>query len=673
MKYFIWFLLILWILTITDIVAEELPATDLKVISSEEIQNAGITRIADILFLVDGWNLSTIDGYTWQVSANNLSSYQAQNWIVMLDGQRFELNSFDCKILNFLPVTIQQIDYVEIICTPGIHNGEFTEKGLIHFHTKKTQPNFLIQVFQMGGNVTGEPGPYEGTEYGTPDLQRIGRDASYSFDYGLKNWYFRTYFIRHFHPFQDIAMIKRNTKILEDPPGNGSRENRHLKLWFEDTDRPKMIRNSLSLRLGNKSIDNELQVDYSYSYRYFLFFKPIGREIPVNDIYTRIGLSGNLFKNKNILYRFQYFYKELEKHPNSLDFDFNWKSHNFSGLLEKKSKSLLFESRYGIEYSKFLLDTKYHLGKNYFDMAKLYGKVVYDLSEKVYQNLDGMICYSNDKTALKGSISNYWKINSSHSLNAVLSYSQRLFEEDNSLWFWIDRGYNILQEYDVDYTIYGKIEKSDQLTFDLTWNTELGNYLLIKLAGSYRNFNDLYIERQDFELNSQDYSFSAPVKIYTGQNGNVLGQQIIFNYRIIPQIEQFLSYNHQVVVAGDKVFREVWENIPEHKAVYKVTFTPELNFSLWARLTYLSSSYWIDYQGIDGQTYYSSSEINEEYHSTIDSSVILDFQIQKWFWERRLKASLLLRNVGNQELKYHPIGASFDLTYYFLLELYLKF
>ncbi|MCK4653686.1 MAG: hypothetical protein KAU01_04505 [Candidatus Cloacimonetes bacterium] len=648
---------------------------DKKVITSEEIQHAGITRIADILLLIDNWNLSTIDGYTWLANANNLSSYQGQNWIVILDGQKFDLNSFDVKILNFLPVTIDQIDFVEIINTPKIYKSEFTEKGIIHFHTKRPEKGFSLQVYQMGGNITGEPGPYEGSEFSTPDIQRIGRDASYSFDYKLNNWYFRTYFIRHFHPFQDIAMIKRNTKILEDPPGNGSRENRHLKLWFEDTDRPKMLRNSLSLRVGkeNKTRINELQIDYSYSYRYFLFFKPIGREIPVNDFYTRIGISGNPFISDNLTYRFQYFLKELEKHPNALDFDFKWRSHNFQGIMEKSFMNSFFNGKIGIGYDRFILDTEYHLEKDYFDMYRLYNEIKFNVSKKIYQNLNGMLLYSNNKTALKGSIINFWEINSLHSLNTVLSYSQRLFEEDNSLWFWTEKGYNILEEYNVEYTVSKNIDKSSQLTFDIIWKTAIKNRFIIKLNSVYRNFYDTYIERQSFEFNPQDGSFSSPLHIYAGQNGQVLGQQLTLTYWIKPQIKQSFYYSYQFEVGEDEIFKETWKSIPKHKAIYKITYSPDLNFSIWAKLSYLSSTFWIDYKDIDGQTYYSSNEINEKYYSTVESTLILDLQIQKWFWQRRLSASLLLRNVGDQDFRYHPIGASFGLTYYIQLRLFLNF
>ena len=77
-----------------------------KVITAEMIQAAGLLKIGDILRLAEEWNVNSTDGYTWRASVNGLSSFQGQSWIVMLDGQRIDLKTFDVVNLNMLPVCI---------------------------------------------------------------------------------------------------------------------------------------------------------------------------------------------------------------------------------------------------------------------------------------------------------------------------------------------------------------------------------------------------------------------------------------------------------------------------------------------------------------------------------------------------------------------------------------
>ena len=57
-------------------------------ITADDIHQSGITRLGDIFMLINDWHVNTIDGYTWNVSINDLNLLQHQNWIIMIDGQK---------------------------------------------------------------------------------------------------------------------------------------------------------------------------------------------------------------------------------------------------------------------------------------------------------------------------------------------------------------------------------------------------------------------------------------------------------------------------------------------------------------------------------------------------------------------------------------------------------
>ena len=137
------------------------------VIYSNMIEKSGLFRVGDILLLANKIRVNTLDGFTWSANINGLSSFQRQNWIILLDGQRLGLNTFNNVNINMLPINITQIDSVEIISVPQIYNGIFTDYGLIHIHTKSISNGKAMTFFQSAGNETGDPGPYIYTKYKT--------------------------------------------------------------------------------------------------------------------------------------------------------------------------------------------------------------------------------------------------------------------------------------------------------------------------------------------------------------------------------------------------------------------------------------------------------------------------------------------------------------------------
>jgi len=130
-----------------------------------------------------------------------------------------------------------------------------------------------------------------------------------------------------------------------------------------------------------------------------------------------------------------------------------------------------------------------------------------------------LITYCEGEAAGKVGLVSDLDLNPKHSLIASLSFSQRLYEEDNSLWYWSERGYDLLETYDIDYTILGQINRSQQLSRDLTWKTTAGNNLILEISRSFRSFADLYLESHSFQFNPLGCSFTSPIDIYAGEEG----------------------------------------------------------------------------------------------------------------------------------------------------------
>ncbi len=653
-------LLMLAGLSLTSRVGGSNPADTLlerRVITAKMIRHAGLTRVGDLLLLIDDWNINTTDGFTWKASPNGLSAFQRQNWVVMLDGQRIDPKVFDVINLNMAPVALHQIDYVEVIGLPQVHAGEFADRGLIHIRTIKPKPGISIMGDLVLGNETGDSGPYRFTEFATPNVDRIANDGFLTVDVGARFWYARAYLLVQQHPFTDPAMFGRISKTLTIYPGLHQSIVPGFKMGAE--------------ALGGT---HQFLISYPFSLKYFLFLKPIGREIPVYNYLPHVGINGSFPASEkvDITYRLSYAVNELDRYPNTLDFDFDWESHYLNANIESNSNSAGFNTRFGIGYEQRTLNTGYALSEASYDIGKIYGELTHRFTDSIQQNTCAMILFSGGRTAFKAATSNYWKMNDQHTLGTSLSFSQRLIEEDNSLWYWSERGYDILRANDVDYTIFGNINKSQQFTGDLTWKTTVNDNFTIETIGSYRLFSDLYLERQSLQFNPQDYSFYSPIQIYGGKKGQVIGGKIAVNHRFIPQLSHQLSYSYWTEIAGDDVFKDVWASIPKHKACYRLTYTPVESFAIWAMVSYRSATSWSDYLNVDGQIYEVAPQVTVTYASTVKGVAIFDLQIQKWFWHGRLIGDLLFRNVWNQDYRYHPIGASFDLSMFIKVKVLLN-
>ena len=621
-----------------------------QIITSEIIRNTGLTRLSDVLFLTEDWDIYSIGGFKWQVSPNGLCTFQQQDWIVMLDGQRMDINLINIKSLNMLPVSIDQIDSVVIISTPQIYKGEFTERGLIHFYTSRPKNGLSLYGRNTIGNETGDPGPYAYTQYATENVDRLGPDYSFYLGFGRKRWFVRTGLNVQNHYSTDPLILDRNK--------NTSR------IFF----RGQMVSPSLRLGFNGFSGKHEIFAAYSTSNKNIftggfgsdrLYFKPLAREIPVQSSFSHTGINGDVTaaKNLSIHYQVKYSNIKLEKPVDYLNTEFDWKLNNFLAEFEAAQQKPHYQGKLGIGYQKSSLNTGYNLDKNNFSLGKIYGEINFSFSKNTKQSIGAYCVIADKKFALKTQLTNYWRTGSRSLLTSLFSYSQRLIEEDNNLWFWTARGYGFLKENNVEYEADGKFEKSKLFTGDITWNTNFSQILSLKLCASYRLFRDLYLESQDILLDPFNNPAASPIQIYTRQKGQVLGCKAAAKIQLTPQLKQQISYRYSTDIEGSKIFREMWQALPKHQICYTVIYIPVESFALSAGFRSISSSEWIEYKSFDARP-------QTNYSSIIKSKNLVDAALFKWFWKKRLWASLAFHNIFNDNEIYHPFSSRFNLRWH---------
>ena len=220
----------------------------------EDLRQSGLMRLSDIFLLTDSWDVSTIDGITYQASPIGISSYQHQDWKVFLNGTPIDIDIFGTKALDRIPVDLSQIDHIRISSQPAVIAGQKATSGYLWIVTKSTffQKNLINEAkkenfvnFRTGfGNETGDPGPYYYTNQFTPNIDKVGNIIAGGLSSSNDSTYFSLFYKREIGYPTDQAVFHRNNAIA-----GGYYPRQKLEAYYFDFGR-RFNKNSHSVAAG---------------------------------------------------------------------------------------------------------------------------------------------------------------------------------------------------------------------------------------------------------------------------------------------------------------------------------------------------------------------------------------------------------------------------------------
>lgn len=614
-----------------------------QIITSEEIKKSGVIRISDIFSLINNYNYSTINGYDHSISINGLDSYQHQLWKIMLDGQRLDYSIFEDGNINNIPITLSNIDYIEIHTVPQIIEAEFISSGLMHIHSVIPEEGLTMKGKIQIGSETGDPGPYRYTDDNTPNVDR--QLTNYSVSLSFKKDFFYS-IISHKGNIESLTSPAYRKRIQSIAPNIG--------------DIPRLKLNAPSLQAGYITTDmrNEVYVTKSEIQDYY-YSSPFGREIPLKNKYLHIGVTGEFqFQdNYDLSYKIKYSKNNITKVENVFDFDFDWGYENIYGNIHSNILLNDIVLSLGVGINKYYAENESLTTNNSFSLGKFYSLISFNYNEIINQNAGLFLTGNNDNTAYKVYLANEVKINNHNNISIFISYIESLFGESQNFWYWVDRGYNILDKNNIDYSIQGNLERGKKLTFDIIYNSEINTKFNLKLNGFFRKFKDMYLEQRDYIYDLADGSFHAPTLVYTKQNGNTIGGGISIKHNITSKARHTIFYNITTSISSDALFNAIWQSIPKNRLSYNIIYTPFESFSIFGYLNYTSSTKWIDYKNIDENS-------GGLYSSKLNSIITVKVAFLKYFWERRFSINLILTNILDRRNQSHPVGRKSKFAFF---------
>lgn len=653
-KMKIYFILFLTFLLSNNSIDYNQNTINRDVIYHETINKSGLFLLSDILSLSNQIQINTIDGFSWFANINNLDISNSNYWDIMIDNHKMDINTFGINNINFLPININEIDSIEIITSPQLYKGIFAQSGLIHIYTKNNNDNIIIS--SSVSNKTGDPGPYLYFQSNnSPNVEHGGGKGTINFRYKNKNNYYRYGFNYHYHHMTDWSIKERI---------------RNIDINNIDYNNPSTIEAISTFLNWNRKTNNsdiDLFMNYNFSDKHFLFLKPIGMEIPTKYINTYLGInySTKLSDKINLFYKINHSTNQLKKYPNTLNINFDSHIENFHTSIENYFKIFKAQFLLGFSFNRFKLNTDYILNQYYYDVYKVFSSFNYKLNSKIENNANAMFILSNNEHAFNVSNSILFNINNNNNINFIISYIEKNI---NNNWYWSILDYNLSNLNDLD-TI--KFNKNKIFTFDLVWKNNFFENIKFEFKNYFRTFKDMQFEDYAYQFNSQnEFILLDSLLFYNNQFFEIFGINFSFNHKINQKIKYFLSYNIITNSYGSDLLMDNFKKIPNKSLKYHLTYSIEENFSIWLKFNYLSDSFWYDYQFLNGKVYESINDTQLFYSNKINQSNIIDIGFEKWFLNEKIKTNLFLRNILNENYRYHPVGATFDLSLYFELVFY---
>ncbi|MGH1362477.1 MAG: hypothetical protein ACRBF0_02910 [Calditrichia bacterium] len=623
-----------------------------QVISADQIREAGILRMTGLLRLVDDWYATSVDDYVEQLTAGNLASFENQHWEVLVDGQPVYLGVLTAIDLNALPVGIAMIDSVEFFSTPQLVHSRFSDRGLIHIHTSVPKQGFSYSNLTWYGNETGDPGPFIFTERSSRNIDRVGPDYSNFLSYRYGKIALRAGLLDQNHYSTDGRLRERN-------PGRANSDlwlRRYLPSLqinfpaFGGSHKFLLLHNSTRGFAGNKLNGSNP-----------LFFAPLGGEIPTTRIATSSGLSGEVGADTTMVLRYKLrlsrdrIFEEVEAPlVRRIDWELDVAHASLESLLKRKN----YRATVGVLWQRAEPSSGYFFGADNYTTSAIFASVVLKPFRGFRQATQGQLTTNNNQSSLKlatGVTGNVKR----QQIELQLSYSERLLSENNDLWFWQDQQLRLLQANGVELFEDGIAGKSRTITFDGSWQTAIFKKIQLRAEGFYRSLANLTISEQEYTYNGPRLT-AGDITLVHEQRGRLAGMALKASTSFAGKWNVRGSYRYYGVIDGTSLFRQRQKEIPERHARVEINWRPVENFTIQSAMNYRAATFWKQYDVL-GKPFAASTK----------SFLTSDIALHKHFWKRRLRGSLIMQNLFNDEQRVHPLGGQLDLNYYLQLSVTL--
>lgn len=623
--------------------------------NADSVNNATTLRPIDIVSFQSGWNIASVDMYTFWINNGLYGNYGPQPEI-MLDGLPVDVNFFGWQSLNMLPIYLPDLNKVISTTRGGTYkNNTFHPAGLIDFAGNKPDSGWSASAGVYLGNETGDPGPwiYDSTRV-TPNVDRWGPDAGGVLSFGKNNWYGKGIFTLRRHQQTDPISHRRIHRTMRALGGTQFYP-------IQTNSQSGLFEGGYQSDTWKLKARGILAEDRNY-----LFLQPFGREVPAQTEYRQLALESQ-YQSENWELNLRYILddKKINRRNSDHGYIFNWDetSNNFTGSAVYETESLQLSGRISMDLKKVKAPG---LQEENYPITAFYWSTDWSKNKSTRYRISGGVNIHRKQTAKSAEVAysrelnKYWKVNVNAFYNEVLPIRQQSFG------YWITQGYNFHEELGISINQPLTISNNRLLNFRLNNIFDASETLSISFSSRITRHYELNIPWQSVNYNLDTGTEPGTFTI-SQEEGTRITLESTLKQKPLAWLDHSFSMQYQTTLEGSARYEEYFQQIPVAKLWYQISVKPVENLSLSLQGAYRSSAKWTEFKALDGEEYRDLDNLFPVFTGTYDSRVPAHVNIelgaQKLFWQKRLSLQFTIQNLLNDEIRMHPIGANKSLMF----------
>jgi hypothetical protein len=576
-----------------------------QIITAEQIRASGYTRLSDLVQLFDAWTYKTDAGERWTLLSNGTGNYDNQNWIVMVNGQRFYLP--EKEALNNLGISITDIERIEIVNNSGMYLGEFSSNGLIHIVTKKiTNNGFMYRGFLSDGLSTLTPGrqQYAASPYQT------GLNTQHTI--GYKHNQFQIQGTVNHQEFSNYDSIVYERSFFNYVPAVTTTQSYRIESQYT------YKKLTQQLQFTHTNIDARLSV-----------FSPLNGYKNASFAYAGVLNFNAKHQLKLTAQQSETYFSNNDGIPTSRNLNLQYRF-----LQPTKKGNIILQT--GLAYLK----QEYE-----FSFFKPFTSISLPVTRKTNMWAETQVSFSNRNAHPKFSFGLYKRVSFISNYSFVVSHST--VEQYEAYYFPIVPF--VPTTTDHRYLSYF----SNQTTADFYYNLNFGNSVKFSYNSGLKLSDNLFSQDYETYYYPPSLPFTQPLTTTDSRQLNWMNR-FNFHYDIVKNLVFDINYMRTTIL---ETSNNNLQQIPKHKFTLTVQYEFPKRFTLWTRNYWQSETKWWNEPAIYNWRY------TGDFYRTLPAIYTWDAGISKKLYKDYLNVNISARNLFNNNERYFPMGAQFDTRF----------
>lgn len=647
------------------------PATGLQADSgfianeSDSTEGGLILRSQD-LFWQTGYHPVSLDRISFMLDSHIYGRY-GPSPDFYADGIPFDPSFFDMTFTQLIPLPVHQLKQKNRASARGggIREGKPYGAGIMEFFSEPIKNGLSISAAGQVGHNSGEPGPWAfDPNRVSPNVERFGPWVDAAASLRLGNWYTRGVLRTNSSIYVDEFVQNRLLNLQAIPEtGEYLRPEASSMVGLVETG---ILNRRLSIRIQGLRSEGDN----------YLFFQPVAREVPTTMESSQISgfLHAKLNDRFGLRSLVQVRKKELGYRPHRFTQNFDWRQELLLARSSFYFKSDQTTAELGAELENIRIEA---VGMSGY--RNPYRKGFFQLKQSVTGSLrfegEGRITVLKDYAAYSGSAAVYLDLTKRWQAGVRGHYNELLPEKVRPLDEWVINGYSIFDLLGIQGLYVSQGEKSRSREVSTIQKVNISDKLTVDLEIGWVENTSMQIP---FQYAAYNFPFSTEPGTYLlhqNEGGRRLTGNLMVQYQPSDRMRHSAVLYMNRVEHGSRLYRLYWKSTPEISVQYSVDYNLFRDMEIQVKTQYVSEREWPEFERIDGRlnrTFYVQYPFRfYTFENDLPAHLNIDLTVAKWFWDQRLRAVILIKNVLNRHYQTHPLGIREGFGYLLRLEVRL--